>query len=147
MPTLASDEASPLRDNAHGHVRGDMTAAKQCPCSRPMNTDQLAAMPMLTSRRGLQRAPIEGRRAQAMHMLVSTSSNRLLAARDANLTLPTEGQPATLGRKFRELKRLNLLRKTEILVESFEKLVKSPISKDFTTCSYGSLGSAVVSRE
>ena len=65
---------------------------------------------MLTSRRGLQRARVEGRLTEAMPMLVSGLVDRLLAARGANLTLPTEGQPATLGRKFRELKRLNLLR-------------------------------------
>ena len=71
-------------------------------------------------------------------MLVSDLSHGRAAVRGADLTLPTEGRPA--NRSQREVQRTQK-------IESFEKLVKSPISKDFFTCRYGSLGSAVVSRE
>ena len=80
-------------DNAHARVQRAPTGAQQCPCSR--------------RGAGSNGAPFEGRSPTPMPMLVSPLHHGLLAARGANLTLPTEGRTGHSGRswEFREPKR------------------------------------------
>ena len=113
MPLLTSDESVPVRANAHVHVeaRGSASAwsgsasgrpgsacgEEQCPCSRPTRLLRYAAMPMLTSRRELERGhtlrPVERSNAHAR----VPDIQRLEGGAGANLTLPTEGQLPSTG--------------------------------------------------
>ena len=78
---LTSTRASVPASNAHARME-----AEEDPCLENAHAHVEGA--------GCNGAPVEGRGLEAMPMLVSRLSNRLLAARGANLTLPTEGQPA-----------------------------------------------------